>query len=801
MGSLLEQFFSLLASETGSLTYHLVLAFSIAGALTITFNQGDRGDVVRYRRNLLGLILLLILQLTLFVFSGLAWQGVIDENVLLPPLDRAVILLSLVLIIWMWAFPQPAPSADAAALILGLLVIPGTILGILWWDQQVVITAFNGTWLDIAAQVTALVLALSGILILAVRRTDGWGYGVLMLVSLCFGFILHLILLFLGQSYRIAIAQDYALAVRVFQMVAFPFLLVLPGRFIEQSDETSGFDGKEVQGIQTSTSEEKNLYGSPNLWRSLTKLSTETESHRVCHGIVSTVAKTMEADFCLLLSPPDHDGFIHLKCGYELSHERYIEGLSIDSHALPMLTSALRMGRPRKLHADSTSPDMMGLKSLLHQDRIGNVLSVPLLSSDGKAIACMILLSPFSLREWTDNDLVFLTTLSRLLVHFLQRSKQMMGLNKEITQARQMTHLAQEQARQALDEKQRLQDQLFAIQDDSEHSRAQLSSMAAMVEVGVTAQDTIEKLHAEIEELQQAANLGDEENNGKSEPLEGELRLALEEISFLNESLAEAEEKISKLRLAQDSGSTATDGQLATITAIGQDLRQPLSSIIGYTDFLLGESIGILGGKQRKYLERIKISTERMSRLIDDLFQVTITEREISQLDVGEFDLRSTINNAVKDLEIDPSEREISIEVDLPDEPLDIYSDQSTLVEILNKLVINAIEVTQPGGVVSISARLESNEVDQDYILVQIAVGGEGIAPENIPFVFSHSADGTKIPGISGGDIDLPSVKALVEVLGGRTWVDSEPGDGAIFSVLLPVKYESVDEDSGDLLA
>ena len=72
---------------------------------------------------------------------------------------------------------------------------------------------------------------------------------------------------------------------------------------------------------------------------------------------------------------------------------------------------------------------------------------------------------------------------------------------------------------------------------------------------------------------------------------------------------------------AGTSSSPAAHERLNVLTSIAQDLRQPMSSIVGYTDLLLGESIGILGAMQRKFLERIKSSIERMNGLVDDIRQ------------------------------------------------------------------------------------------------------------------------------------------------------------------------------------
>lgn len=228
--------------------------------------------------------------------------------------------------------------------------------------------------------------------------------------------------------------------------------------------------------------------------------------------------------------------------------------------------------------------------------------------------------------------------------------------------------------------------------------------------------------------------------------------------------------------------------QLETISAIAEDLRQPLSSIVGYTDFLLGESIGILGANQRRYLERIRLSTERMHRLIDDLMQMTSPESNTTNLNFEELDVCQVLQRAVTDSNSKFSDKDIALHLELPPNPLPISSDREALGMVFGQLLQNASTVSPRGGRVLVRAQLEASESDQDYVLVQVADSGSGIAPQELLNVFSPQSGDHLINGLSNSGPERSRMKILIEALGGRTWVDSEPGNGAIFSVLLPVK-------------
>ncbi len=106
--------FSLLADPPGNLLYHLVLVFSISGALQASFIHWRISAFPQARRTVIGLTVLMLPQVILFVISGVGWQGIINLTAFLPPLDRAMTLIGLVWIIWLWSFPEPNRGVDAA---------------------------------------------------------------------------------------------------------------------------------------------------------------------------------------------------------------------------------------------------------------------------------------------------------------------------------------------------------------------------------------------------------------------------------------------------------------------------------------------------------------------------------------------------------------------------------------------------------------------------------------------------------------------------------------------------------------
>src|SRR5262245_1884969 len=114
MVSSLNQIFNVLTEPAGSLIYHLILVFSLAGALQAAFVHWKSSEFPQARRTMFGLSLMIIAQITLFILSGAGNQGILNLSLVLPPLDRALTLFSLIWMIWLWCFPEPSRAGDAA---------------------------------------------------------------------------------------------------------------------------------------------------------------------------------------------------------------------------------------------------------------------------------------------------------------------------------------------------------------------------------------------------------------------------------------------------------------------------------------------------------------------------------------------------------------------------------------------------------------------------------------------------------------------------------------------------------------
>jgi signal transduction histidine kinase len=230
------------------------------------------------------------------------------------------------------------------------------------------------------------------------------------------------------------------------------------------------------------------------------------------------------------------------------------------------------------------------------------------------------------------------------------------------------------------------------------------------------------------------------------------------------------------------------------VASIAQELRQPMASLTGYTELLLAESAGILGALQRKFLERIKASTERMRTILDELVQMTTT-RQTSKLELVSHSINAgtAIDKAISETRAQIQEKNITLQIDLPEELPNLAADRDAIQQILVHLLQNASSATPQDGTITLRARMDDTSTPEPYLLIQVIDTGGGIAPSDLSKVFSrrYRADNPLIQGIGDTGVGLAIAKTLTEAHGGRIWVESEPGKNSTFSLLLPTQHRS----------
>jgi signal transduction histidine kinase len=314
---------------------------------------------------------------------------------------------------------------------------------------------------------------------------------------------------------------------------------------------------------------------------------------------------------------------------------------------------------------------------------------------------------------------------------------------------------------------------------------AELSASVTQTENEKVLEEDIARLERRNRELESLLAKG-RPSMEELEQLRQELRSALADLARIPSTLSRSDQRMLETQLsAVKSLDKMQPHEL--VTSIAQEFRQPLASISGYTDLLLGESVGLLGAVQRKFLERVKASTERLGILMNELVEVvTIDGGRVDKTPVS-VELEPVIHEAVGNITAQLNEKNISIQVDLPEILPAIRANKDAVLQILDNLLENACLVTPPDGEIKLSAR-QQYEGDNYFILLAVTDQGGGIERTDISRVFQrrYKLENPMIKGVGDMGVGLSIVKSLVDLLRGRVWVDNAPS-GSTFSVLLPM--------------
>ena len=331
-----------------------------------------------------------------------------------------------------------------------------------------------------------------------------------------------------------------------------------------------------------------------------------------------------------------------------------------------------------------------------------------------------------------------------------------------------------------------LESLLQQSQTDAQKTAVKLTALAALQEAQHGSEyQQIQQLQDERTQLQR-----------QTQEYQAELSSLIQLQSAMELQLKQAQQDMARLQdQAQRTAPPAspdTDGQngqqAEVVASIAQELRTPMTSIAGYTDLLLGESVGILGAMQRQFLQRVKANIARMEGMLLDLVQITAIDTGQIKLEAALSDVPELIKDAVMSSSTLFREREQSIRLELADNLPYLYTDRDRIQQVLLHLLSNAGLCSPNNAEVVVRAQVPVEM--PEYMLFSVSDKGGGIAPEDRQRAFHrmYRADHPLVQGLGETGVGLSIAKALVEAQGGRIWVDSEMGQGSTFTFILPLQ-------------
>ncbi len=265
-------------------------------------------------------------------------------------------------------------------------------------------------------------------------------------------------------------------------------------------------------------------------------------------------------------------------------------------------------------------------------------------------------------------------------------------------------------------------------------------------------------------------------------------------IAFENAQLyAEVQQHAQQLeqRVAERTLELATANQRLTeldrlkdqfVSSVSHELRTPLANVKLYLQLLTRGR----PDKYEDYLQTLLRETRRLEKLIDDLLELSQLDLKVAAFNLEPADVNYLTAELVQDRVLMAADRGLLIDCQLAAEPLLALIDPSRFTQVISNLMTNAINYTPTGGLVTLNTAAQSQE-DLTWVIVTVRDTGSGIPRQEMSHLFERFFRGavSRQVGIPGTGLGLAICKEIVEQMGGRITVESQPGQGTAFTVWL----------------
>lgn len=256
-----------------------------------------------------------------------------------------------------------------------------------------------------------------------------------------------------------------------------------------------------------------------------------------------------------------------------------------------------------------------------------------------------------------------------------------------------------------------------------------------------------------------------------------ELVTEREQLLLARETL---QEKLAAEETLKHAAEQANRAKSEFLAHMSHEIRTPMNAVLGMTDLVLDSK---LTAEQQESLQIVKESADSLLAILNDILDFSKIEAGKLNMEHIEFDLHQTVQGAAETLAVVARSKGLQLECDIaPDVPAAAAGDPTRLRQVLTNLLGNAIKFTETGGI-TLRVRLDSSNRQNTTLHFAVEDTGIGIAKQNLDQIFEAfaQADNSTTRRYGGTGLGLSICSRLVNLMGGRIWVESEPGRGSTF--------------------
>jgi cell cycle sensor histidine kinase DivJ len=258
---------------------------------------------------------------------------------------------------------------------------------------------------------------------------------------------------------------------------------------------------------------------------------------------------------------------------------------------------------------------------------------------------------------------------------------------------------------------------------------------------------------------------------------------ALITLAAPDSQMAELRAQLEDAVAAREAAESDAKAKIRFLANMSHELRTPLNAIMGFSDIMRARLFGDLPGKYGEYAELIHESGVHLLDLINDVLDMSKIEADKYDLALEVFDVREPVNAALRIMRAQADDVNVHLRAVLPPVGLDVEADRRAIKQVVLNLVSNALKYTPAGGTVTVTVQTAS-----DALEIAVSDTGVGIAPEDLERLgrpFEQAGDSER--RARGTGLGLSLVAAFARLHGGQMVVESQLGEGAAFTVRMPV--------------